>query len=175
MGGILVRDGGRMLTRHANAPRLPDSLARRTLTAFLIAIAMMVAILPPALGAQRGPSRVPVTVAIPAEFEYGDARYLIVRDTTVRPSLILVLTTGATAADLSDAVRTLMVAPVPSSSHGTHAVVRVRPQPGGAQRSHPELPWAGRVLSDARRAAWQDLPGIGRARAVQIWLPLPRR
>lgn len=123
----------------------------------------------------RRPTRVPVTLVLVDRLPVGDAPFLVRRRTDVSPRDVILLRTDASQAQVSEAIRTLLVARQVSGDTATHpAILRVRPHGAGHAAAHREFPWVPRVLADLRRAELTDVPGIGRVRAVQIWLP-PQR
>lgn len=140
-------------------------------TFFLVASAVALALLssPATLDGQAG-KRVAVTVAL-AEAAPEGARFLVKRfPGAVNPDVI-VLAPDATDAELSSAVRTLLVVrqregDVPRIKR----TLRIRPGSTPVVAQAP-LPWAARVLGDASRSARAAIPGVGSVRAVQIWLP----
>lgn len=123
----------------------------------------------------RRPARVPVTLVLIDRLPVGDAPFLVRRRTDVSPRDVILLRADASHVQVSEAIRTLLVARQVSGDTATHpAMLRIRPHGAGRAVSHREFPWAPRVLADLRRAELADVPGIGRVRAVQIWLP-PQR
>lgn len=137
-----------------------------------------VAVFPPvALPAQRSagtgvPTRVPLTVALVSELPRPGAAYEIQRRTTGSDRDVVLLLNSATPEQLSDAVRGMLTARQAGGDTATEAgTFRVRPHDGAARAA---LPWANRVLADLRAAHVRDVPGVGRVRAVRIWLPSQR-
>jgi hypothetical protein len=119
--------------------------------------------------------RAPVGVVLPETYSYGETRFVLVVDSTAASAVTVLLSPQATAADLSDAVRTLLSTPVTSAARNGRAILRVHPRQGAAQRQHFELPWAGHVMADLKGAQVRAIPGVGRGRRVTIWLPLHDR
>lgn len=120
----------------------------------------------------RGRERVPALVVLVDSIRELDAPYVIMRRPGSTPADLIVLRADADASQLSDAVRGLLTArlangDVPPSA----ATFRVRPHQRGGAAAQPALPWAPRVINDVRRAPVREISGIGRVRAVQIWLP----
>lgn len=118
--------------------------------------------------------RVPVTIAIVDHLPRGGAEFLIVRRSEGDPPDLILLRTGATARDLSHAVRTLLaVRRLNGDTASVSTTMRLRPR-NASQPSLPPLPWAARVVADAHSATPRVINGIGRARTVRIWLPAQR-
>lgn len=124
-------------------------------------------------GTQQGsPRRVPLTVALVESIPNRGGAFVILRRSDATPADVILLTAAADAAALSNAIHTLALA----RSHGGDrprktVMLRQRPELSNPGRSRPELPWARRVLADLRGAVPRDLAGIGRVRAVDVWLP----
>jgi len=130
------------------------------------------------LPAQQGaPNRVPVTLVLVERLTQSGAPFVIERRPDLTPRDIIVMRADATPDQLSDAVRSLLTIRQAGGDTATaRGTMRMRPQSvavGGAQRR--ALPWAARVLSDLQAAAARDIAGIGRVRAVEIWLPAQAR
>lgn len=123
------------------------------------------------LYAQEARARVPAWVAISPETEGSANPFRLARFAGRAPQDVILLAPGADAATLTQAVEALLAARRAGGDETTSdALLRV-PQAGPRMR---ELPWAARVLTDARAAAPREIPGIGRVRAVRIWLPAQR-
>lgn len=120
--------------------------------------------------APRAPTRVPAAVALTDSLPVPGAPYLILRNPGGSRRDVILLPTGADAALLSDAVRTLLAARQAGGDTAAEtATLRLRPRSGIPPRRG--FPWAARVMADVRRAAPGPVPGVGSARAVEIWLP----
>jgi hypothetical protein len=120
------------------------------------------------LYAQEARARVPAWVAISPEMEGSANPFRLARFAGRAPQDVILLAPGADAATLTQAVDALLAARRAAGDEAeSDALLRV-PQAGQRRR---ELPWAGRVIDDARAAAPREIPGIGRVRAVRIWLP----
>jgi hypothetical protein len=122
-------------------------------------------------GTER-PRRVPATVVLVDSLTQSSAPFLLVRRADATPTDLILVNSGIDPAQLSDAIRGLLTA---RQSGGDFprvaATLRVRSrQPTGAG-ARPPFPWAARVLNDLRRADPREVQGVGRARAVEIWLP----
>ncbi len=129
----------------------------------------------PASGARR-PTRVPVTIVQVTHIAHGGAAFTVRRRRDVAPHDVILLREGANPGDLSDAIRTLlMVRQASGDTAGAPATFRARPQGGQQQRVRAPLPWVGRVLTNLRNSEAREVPGYGRAKAVEIWLPPQHR
>lgn len=139
-------------------------------------LACMLMMFAGALDAQQGtPRRVPVTIVMMDRLSQADAPFVIQRRPDLVPRDVIVVQTDATADQLSDAVRSLLtIRQVSGDTAATQATMRMRRQSAAAQNRRA-LPWVRRVLADLRQAAEKDVPGIGRGRTVEIWLPAQAR
>lgn len=118
---------------------------------------------------QAARMRVPAWVVISPELEWTGFR--LARFAGNAPHDVILLAPNADAATLTEAVEALLAArreagDIPAAD----ALLRAQRT---AQTSRI-LPWAGRVLQDARAAPPRQVPGVGRVRAVRIWLPAQR-
>ncbi len=139
-------------------------------------LAAFAAFSPAVLAAQRtgggAPTRVPLTVVLVSELPRPGAAYEVQRRTTGGDRDVVLLLETATPEQLSDAVRGVLTARQADGDTAMEArTFRVRPHNGVASAV---LPWANRVLADLRAAHVRDVPGVGRVRAVRIWLPSQR-
>lgn len=116
---------------------------------------------------QGARGRVPALVAISPAMEGAETRFRLARFGGNAPRDVILLTPDADAADLTQAVEALLVVRRHSGDVATADVTLRTRQPQRAR----VLPWAARVVHDARAAAPRQIPGIGRLRAVQMWLP----
>ncbi|HEX8320050.1 hypothetical protein [Longimicrobium sp.] len=115
-------------------------------------------------------ARVPALVAISPELQGAETPFRLERFGGRSPQDVILLAPDADAATLTQAVEALMaVRRATGDAASGSATFRVQQ----AQRPRV-LPWAARVLQDVRGAAPRAIPGIGRLRAVQIWLPAQR-
>jgi len=129
----------------------------------------------PASGARR-PTRVPVTIVQVAQIAQGNAAFTVQRRRDIAPHDVILLREDANPGDLSDAIRTLLIVrQANGDTAAAPATFRARPGAGPQQRARTPLPWVGRVLSDLQNSVVRDVPGYGRAKAVEIWLPPQRR
>jgi hypothetical protein len=128
------------------------------------------------LDAQQGaPRRVPVTIVLMERLAQADAPFVIERRPNLAPRDVIVMRADATADQLSDAVRSLLtIRQASGDTAATQATMRMRRQSAAAQNRRA-FPWVRRVLADLRQAPEKHVPGIGRARAVEIWLPAQTR
>lgn len=127
------------------------------------------------------PRRASVTVVLSDAIARTGEPFVIER----RPDLardLIVIRPNATADDLSNAIRSLLtLRQAAGDSAAARMTMRMRPASASGVRDarHPlqrrPFPWAPRVLADLRRAGTRDIPGIGRARSVDIWLPRQHR
>jgi hypothetical protein len=130
----------------------------------------------PAIMAQqpgaRQPRRVAATVVLLDSITEPGAPFVLVRRPGATPADLILVHSEIGAAQLSDAVRGLLTARQANGDFpSTAATFRVRPPPRPAAVARPEFPWAQRVLNDLRRSAPREIQGLGRVRAVEIWLP----
>lgn len=115
--------------------------------------------------------RIPVTVALsPVALPSGEM-FLIRRNPKNTRGDVILLAPDASAIELAEAVRTLLqVRRLNGDVGDASATLRLRPgQP--RHSASTRMAWTGRVVRDLRRAEHQDIHGIGRARALRIWLP----
>lgn len=123
----------------------------------------------------RPSTRVPVLVAITNTPNLSQQPFMVLRRAGGAAGDVIVLREGtASAAQLSQAVYMLLASR--RTEGDTAQTVKafggeVRTAEGQPAR---ELPWAQRVIDDVRNAQPRAVPGVGRARAVQIWLPAQR-
>jgi hypothetical protein len=131
----------------------------------------------PAEGQQAGgsgrpvPKRIPVTVALVDELPAAQAPFALLRRTQAQGGDVILLPSNAGADLLSEAVRALLTV---RRHQGDHAAQGGMLRVTSRTSRPPALPWAARVLGDARRAPPQPVAGVGTARSVVIWLP-PQR
>jgi hypothetical protein len=124
----------------------------------------------------RRPSRVPVTIVQVERVQQGNAAFVVQRRHDVAPHDVILLRAGANPSDLSDAIRTLLtVRAANGDTARTAGSFRARPHGSQRQPLRAPLPWVGRVLSDLQKSEAREVPGYGRAKAVEIWLPPQRR
>ncbi len=140
-----------------------------------ILVATLAALPPSVLHAQRtpgrAPTRVPLTVVLGPEWPRAGAAYEIQRHVTGNDLDVVLLMENATPEQLSDAVRGVLTARQGGGDTAQQeGRFRIRPHGRSAAVRAP-LPWANRVLTDLRAAHPRVVPGVGRVRAVRIWLP----
>jgi hypothetical protein len=124
--------------------------------------------------AQASPAaraRVPVTVAILPRLDTAATPYVIARFGGSAPRDVILLASTADSLVLTAAVQALVTI---RRQTGDLAVETGRYR---VQGTHPRraLPWAARVVADARTGAPRMIPNYGRLRSVQIWLPASNR
>lgn len=143
----------------------------RTLICSLLVAGVLVLLPQTFLAAQQAQAsprtRVPVLVAISPELQGTAMPFRLARFGGNSPRDVILLAPGADATVLTQAVEALMIVRRHIGDNaGAGATFRAR------QPQLPRvLPWAARVMQDVRSAAQRDIPGVGRLRAVQIWLP----
>lgn len=147
----------------------------RALTLTLLAAVLATAVLPEPLSSQtpqRGRTRrIPVMLVITETLPPGGGAFVVERRPGVEPYDVIRLLPDATVEDLADAIRTIMFARRAAGDWPVERqTLRVQPwQPShGARQPYP---WVPRVLDDLKRAPEQDVAGIGRVKAVRIYLP----
>jgi len=117
------------------------------------------------------PRRVAATVVLLDSVGRPGAPFVLVRRPGAAPADLILVHSAIGAAQLSDAIRGLLTARQANGDFPQAAATfRVRPQQRTAG-ARPAFPWAQRVLSDLRRSQPREIPGVGRVRAVEIWLP----
>jgi hypothetical protein len=125
----------------------------------------------PAIMAQQ-PRRVAATVVLLDSITQPGAPFVLVRRPGATPADLILVHSEIGAAQLSDAIRGLLTARQANGDFPNAAArFRVRPQSRTAAVARPAFPWAQRVLNDLRRAEPREIHGVGRVRAVEIWLP----
>jgi hypothetical protein len=143
----------------------------RNVLILLVAALLPLSALPAAAQSTRLAPRTPALVALSPDLRGAETPFRLVRFGGSSPRDVILLAPDADASALTQAVEALMVV----RRHGgddarVNATFRAR-QP----RQRPRvLPWAARVLQDVRNAPPREIPGVGRIRAVQIWLPRQR-
>ncbi|MBA3579031.1 MAG: hypothetical protein H0W42_03500 [Gemmatimonadaceae bacterium] len=110
-----------------------------------------------------------------SESRVAGSRFVVQRNPRAARRDVVVLAPDASADEFADAVRTLLTVrqregDVPASKQ----TLRIRPNQAST-RQRPAYPWAARVLADLRRSDRVEIEGVGRARAIQIWLPSQAR
>ena len=145
----------------------------KPISSALLVAAALAASGPVVLAAQRtgerAPRRVPLTVALVSELPRPGAAYEVQRRTTGSDLDVILLLDTTTPEQFSDAVRGVLTARQAGGDTAARAgAFRVRPH---RSMTRSALPWAGRVLTDLRAAHVRVVPGVGRVRAVRIWLP----
>jgi hypothetical protein len=119
-------------------------------------------------------NRISAGVVLADNFPFANQAFVVQRRPDSDPGDIIVLRKGASAADLSEAVRGLLVTRQFKGDFPTKATtVRVRPQNRVTARK--EFAWAGRVLRDVEKAEKKAIKGVGNGRMVVIKLPSQAR
>lgn len=148
---------------------------RTLIRSVLLCVTVAAGLVPQSICNAQQPSgtaraRVPALVAIAPELAATETQFRLARFGGNSPRDVILLAPDADAAVLTQAVDALMVIRRRSGDAPTaSATFRAQQQSRGRV-----LPWADRVLQDARNAAPREIPGVGRLRAVQIWLPAQR-
>lgn len=118
------------------------------------------------------PTRVPVTLAMVDSTLLREGHYRILRRADQSPHDVILLRHDADVAVLSGAVESLLLIRAQSGDTAkVSGTTRIRRSVGGPERQSRTLPWAGRVLTDLRRAQPRALAGVGIASTVEVWLP----
>lgn len=111
--------------------------------------------------------RIPTLVAISTRAQDSQTRFRVARFGGTAARDVIVLAADADAAVLTEAVEALLAVRRQAGDLAT--------ADGTFRTSTPQrvrvLPWAARVLQDARAAPPREIPAVGRMAAVQIWLP----
>jgi hypothetical protein len=104
-----------------------------------------------------------------------NARFAILRRPTGAPRDVVLLRADADSTDLSDAIWDLLIVRSidGDTTRSPEHLARLRPGEGD-QGQRRVIRWTGRVLSDLQASPPRTVPGVGKVRAVEIWLP-PRR
>lgn len=134
-------------------------------------LAIVLVLVPHAIcAAQQQPAprvRVPALVAISPNLQGAEVPFRLARFGGSSPQDVILLAPDADASVLTQAVEALIVVRRESGDVARgNTSFRV-----GQPRRPRVLPWAARVLADVQSAAPRDVPGVGRLRAVRIWLP----
>jgi hypothetical protein len=145
----------------------------RNLQLLLVAAVLPLFAAPAAAQSSTRPApRTPALVALSPDLQGAEMPFRLARFGGNSPRDVILLAPDADASELTQAVQALMVV----RRHSGDDVPRVS---ATFRARHPQqrprvLPWAARVLQDVRSAAPREIPGVGRVRAVQIWLPAQR-
>jgi hypothetical protein len=143
---------------------------RTLILSLLVGIAATVTSVTSCAAQQTPPApraRVPALVAISPELQSTDTPFRLVRFGGNSPRDVILLAPDADATVFTQAVEALMTLRRQSGNVAASSATFRGRQPQRAR----VLPWAARVLRDVRYAAPRAIPGIGRVRALQIWLP----
>lgn len=143
-------------------------LKRTSLLSVLCLFGISTSILAQRVAAAK--SRVPVTLVISDQTVETGAS-IIKRFAGSEPKDVILLRSGASSADLSEAIRGLLLTRQVSGDLPTATgSFRIRAKQSTSV-PRKDFPWAARVLRDLTNASSRDLAGIGRVRAVEVWLP----
>lgn len=119
------------------------------------------------------PRRMPVAVVLVDTLPHDPgAAYEVQRRPGFTPHDVILLRTTATVEDLANAVWLVIAGRTAGGDlPAREMALRSRPHPvrGGTRRA--VLPWVRRVLDDLQRAEPHEVAGLGKVRAVEIWLP----
>ena len=119
-------------------------------------------------------NRITAGVVLVDTFPFANQTFVVQRRPGSSPGDIIMLKKGATAADLSEAVRGLLLTRQFNGDYPTKATtLRVKPQNRVAARK--EFAWAGSVLRDVEKADKKAIKGVGNGRMVVIKLPSQAR
>jgi hypothetical protein len=114
--------------------------------------------------------RVPVTIVVTDRVP-SDSRFAVQRIPDAARRDRILLRSDARSEDLMAAINTLLSARrIEGDVPPVERTMRIRPTSTRNIRRAP-YPWISRILTDLRQTPEKDVPGIGRARAIQIWLP----
>jgi hypothetical protein len=120
----------------------------------------------------RPAPRAPALVALSPDLRGAETPFRLVRFGGNSPRDVILLAPDADASIFTQAVEALMAVRRQSGEDASRVSATFRAR--RTQRRPRVLPWAERVLRDVRGAAPREVPGVGRVRAVQIWLPSQR-
>jgi hypothetical protein len=119
----------------------------------------------------RTPKRVAATVAIVDNLPVSGVSFVVQRRPGRTPTDLILLRPSATAAEFSDAIRTLASARAADGDYPIEgATVRMRPHQN-SQIARKDFAWTPGVLARLRKAKPRTVDGVGTVRAVAIWLP----
>lgn len=146
---------------------------RIALPALLLALAVA---LPAHAQSERKPgrvARVPVALALVDSLPQPGVPYVIQRRPAGSPQDVILLRTDATAAQLSEAINSLlMVREARGDFPTTAGILRIHPHGNSAVAlQRRPIPWAHRVFRDLHRAKAVPVTGIGTVPSVTIYLP----
>lgn len=121
----------------------------------------------------RSVSRRPVLVTVVDTVGDAAPGYRIVRLAGELSQDVILLPEDASPELLTEAVEALRVVWQRAGERvDASATVRVVPtEPGGTVGRRRAVPWGEKVLQDLRTARERHVPGVGRVRALRIWLP----
>jgi hypothetical protein len=124
----------------------------------------------------RQVARVPAALVLVDSLSQPGVPYAIQRRPNASPHDVILLRTDASAAQLSEAIHSLlMVREARGDVPTTAATLRIHPHGNAAVTlQRRPFPWAQRVFHDLHRASPASVPGFGNVRSVMIYLPRER-
>lgn len=146
-------------------------MPRRILLLWTIIATFLSVNVAPAQMSGRGTqtSRLPVLVVVTSQFDGPGSSVILRRSNETPHDVIILRADSANAEVLSQAIVSLMrVRTANATEPPPSGVVRVRTQRGGPP---VVIPWTEKVIRDLRQAPERSISGIGKARAIEIWLP----
>lgn len=139
---------------------------------FVSAVGLLLIPLPGGrLPAQTPPPRIPVTIVLADSLVPVGAPFVIQRRANLIPHDVILLTDDPSEGDFAQAIRTLLLTRNIAGDAPT-ADAKLKLNPGTAKHGTVrQFKWTSRVLSDLRGAKPKIIVGIGRFKAIEIWLP----
>jgi hypothetical protein len=121
-------------------------------------------------------ARVPVALVLVDSLAQPGVPYVVQRRPNALPHDVILLRSDVTAAQLSEAMNSLLVVREATGDFPTTAgTLRVHPHGTAAAALHRRpFPWAERVFHDLHRAKAAPVAGVGNVRSVVIYLPSHR-
>lgn len=124
----------------------------------------------------RAPSRIAVTVALSNEGTQVSSPFVILRRAGGTPRDVILLRDDVASAQILSQAIFMLAAARREEGDTAQAPHRLRGTVVKSSREAArELPWANRVLADLRVKDSLPVPGVGRTRAIEIWLPPQHR
>jgi hypothetical protein len=116
--------------------------------------------------------RSPVLLALVDTLPDTQPRFRIIRMAGASAQDVVLLPVDASPELLTDALEALRMVWAATATGGRGTPEGVFRRAHGKTEGGPQrvIPWAGRVMSDLRQARERHVPGVGRVRAVRIWL-----
>jgi hypothetical protein len=141
----------------------------RNVLLLLVAAVLPISALSATAQSTRPAPRTPALVALSPDLRGAETPFRLARFGGNSPRDVILLAPDADASVLTQAVEALMVVRRQSGDDAARVGATFRAR--RPQQRPRVLPWAARVLQDVRSAAPREIPGVGRVRSVQIWLP----